>query len=200
MSLQITWGRTLRIWWSFIWRYILCTLIFEAILIFLATFSLMAVGRTDLSQFVYSVIGIIAAIPFSIIVLNKILQKQFKEFSIGLVSNAHQKMEDAAMDKKPKISLKASVMAVKILLVPFTIGYALFFMNHPQKLEMVFGVIGFMYFYSIEVLARHLFLAGAIKMKPWSVFFIAFFSSAIPLVHLIVPVYLLKKSKGLSGS
>ena len=97
------------------------------------------------------------------------------------------------MGKEPKFSLKNSMLAAKILIVPFTCGYAQLFIKVPQTIEIVFGIVGFLYFYNIYVLASHLFLKGAIKMKPASIFWIAFFSSVIPLVHLITPLYLLKK-------
>jgi len=97
------------------------------------------------------------------------------------------------MGKEPNLSLKTSILAVKILIVPFTCGYALLFIKPPQGVEIVLGIIGFAYFYSIYILASHLFFKGVIKMKPASTFWLAFFSSIIPLVHLIVPIWLLKK-------
>lgn len=97
------------------------------------------------------------------------------------------------MGKEPKISLKTSILAVKILIVPFTCGYVFIFVKPPQGVEIALGIIGFIYFCFIYSLANHLFLKGVIKMKPASTFWIAFFSSIIPLVHLIVPIWLLKK-------
>ena len=197
-KLQVTWGCTLRIWGSFIWRYTLCTFIFEVILIFLTTFSLRAIGRTDLGQAVYIPIGIIAAIPFSIIVLNKILQMQFREFSICLVPNVH-KMEEATVNKKPKISLKTGELAMSIFLFFYSCGYVFYFLTPSETFNIIWGTTGFLYFYSLYTVATHLYVDGVTKMKPSSIFWLAFFSSAIPLVHLIVPIYLLKKSIGLNG-
>jgi len=63
-----------------------------------------------------------------------------------------------------------------------------------ETLDIIWGTVGFMYYYSLYTLATHLYLDGVIKRKPAGVFWLAFFSSAIPLVHLIVPINILKKS------
>ncbi len=100
--------------------------------------------------------------------------------------------------KRPKISLKFSRFATLVFLILFTCGYPLYFVRFQilsgNTFDIIWGTVGLMYYYFLYTLSAHLYLDGVIKRKPAGVFWLAFFSAAIPLVHLIVPVGILKKS------
>lgn len=101
-----------------------------------------------------------------------------------------------AVMRKPRISLKVAVIILKILLVLFSLEYIFIFINPlPQKMEIIFGIVGFFYFYFLYIVAAHLFIDGIITKKPATMFWLAFFSSAVPLVHLIAPIWLLRRVK-----
>lgn len=98
--------------------------------------------------------------------------------------------------KRPKISLKIGKLVMSVFLVLYSSGYLFYFLVPSETLNIIWGITGFIYFYSLYTVATHLYIDGTIKMKPAYIFWLAFFSSAIPIVHLIVPGYLLKKSQG----
>lgn len=98
--------------------------------------------------------------------------------------------------KRPKISLKAGKLVMSIFLVFYSSGYLFYFLAPSETLNIIWGITGFIYFYSLHRVATHLYIDGIIKTKPDYIFWLAFFSAAIPIVHLIVPGYLLKKSQG----
>ena len=91
------------------------------------------------------------------------------------------------------IPFKISRWMTIILLVFFSCMYPFVFISN-ETANVVFGLIGMAYYCFLYNLASHLYLAGAIKLKPIIIFWLAFFSALIPIVHLIVPIYLLKKS------
>ena len=85
--LEITWSHTLSIWWSYIWRCSLFSIILGFILGGIAGLVLGFVGRGDLAARVGMVLGYLCAIIVSIIFLRKILNKRYKNFSIALIPN-----------------------------------------------------------------------------------------------------------------
>jgi membrane glycosyltransferase len=72
------------------WRCALFTSLLGFVLGFIVGFVVTIIGRGDLSGTVGSVLGFLVSIPISIIVLKKILNKKFKDFSIVLVPNTEK--------------------------------------------------------------------------------------------------------------
>jgi len=85
-TLEVTWSRTMKIWWSYIWRCMLFTMIPSFVLGFIGAIIFVLMGRHELVGMFTSILGSLLSIPVSIIVLKIILQKEFKEFSIYLIS------------------------------------------------------------------------------------------------------------------
>ena len=84
-KVEVTWGNTLKVWWSYIWRCTVFSLISAAILAFLGGFVVGTMGKAELGGIVGSILGFIAYILVSIWVLKKILGKKYKEFSVALI-------------------------------------------------------------------------------------------------------------------
>jgi hypothetical protein len=87
---EITWGNTLRIWWSYLWRCTLYTLLFAAIAGLLVGVVMGAMGETTIAGGMEgatfaSLLGYILSIPISIAVLKDILEMKYRAFSIALV-------------------------------------------------------------------------------------------------------------------
>lgn len=78
----MTWERTLLIWWSFFWRFIVLSLFLGAILGYLGGIIAASFGRADLSAAVGGVLGWLASIPISIWAIRRTLTKTYPGFSI----------------------------------------------------------------------------------------------------------------------
>lgn len=78
----ITWERTLLIWWSFFWRFIVVSLFLGAILGYVGGIVVASVGRADLSAAVGGVLGWLASIPISVWAIRRALTKTYPGFSI----------------------------------------------------------------------------------------------------------------------
>jgi hypothetical protein len=83
--LEVTWGRTMKIWWSYIWRRTLFSALLGLGLGFLGGLTVGLLGRPDLGGAVGFVLGNLGAIPVSFIVLRNILRRRFGTFSIALI-------------------------------------------------------------------------------------------------------------------
>ncbi len=97
-ALEVTWIRTLKIWWSYIWRCSVFTLFLSALFGFIGAILLSSMGKHELIATFTSILGTLLSIPVSMIVLKIILQKEFKEFSICLIS---KESTDYTIDKIP---------------------------------------------------------------------------------------------------
>ncbi|WP_286695522.1 hypothetical protein [Spongiibacter sp. UBA1325] len=86
-SVDVTWSRTFKVWWSYIWRCILFSMILGFILGFLGGVVVALIGRQELGAMVGGILGYLGSIPVSIIMLKKILVKKYSDFSVALVAN-----------------------------------------------------------------------------------------------------------------
>ena len=90
---EVTWKKTVIVWWSYVWR---CT-VFGAILGFVLGFigGLVAsmLGQGEASAMVGFVLGYLGGIPVSIYVMKKILEKQYAGWSVALVSDVQEDQE-----------------------------------------------------------------------------------------------------------
>ena len=83
--LEVTWERTLSIWWSYAWRCVLFSMLLGAFLGFCGGFIVGIAGRPDLGAAVGALLGWLGGIVMSFVVLRIVLRKSFTEFSIRLV-------------------------------------------------------------------------------------------------------------------
>ena len=85
-KVEVTYGNTLRVWWSFFWRASLFGTIFGSVLGFIGAFTVgpfvePETGRNIIAPILGSLGGILA----SIWVFKKILSKKYKTFSVALI-------------------------------------------------------------------------------------------------------------------
>jgi hypothetical protein len=85
--LEVTWGRTFSIWWSFIWRASLAAALAGAVVGFIAGVLLALAGSPHAAGSVGAVLGFLVSVPASVFVLRGVLRKRFAEFAIRLVPN-----------------------------------------------------------------------------------------------------------------
>jgi hypothetical protein len=84
--LDITFERTIAIWWSFVWRSMLFSALLGAFLGLGSGAILGVLGHPELGGPVGAVLGWLGAFPVSIVVLRMVLGKEFGDFVIRLVS------------------------------------------------------------------------------------------------------------------
>ena len=98
-KLEVTWKRTLVIWWSIAWRGILFGAIAGAVVGAIVGFILGFLGRVDLASIGGGIAGYIVAIPISIWVLKIVLSKKFSEFSLQLIAENPSVVLDVQTDE-----------------------------------------------------------------------------------------------------
>jgi hypothetical protein len=91
-KVEVTWGTTLCVWWSYFWRVMLFSAILGAILGGIGGAIVGIVGKPELGGRVGGVLGYLGSFPVSVWVLKNILSKKYKKFSVALVNedNAEQ--------------------------------------------------------------------------------------------------------------
>ncbi len=85
-TIEVTWGHTLSVWWSYIWRCIVLSMIVGLILGAMGGVVVGAMGKPDMGGMVGGILGYLGSIPVSIYVMKIILNKKYKNFSIALIS------------------------------------------------------------------------------------------------------------------
>lgn len=90
MELEITWDRVVRVWWSYLWRSLICILI--AMLIgmicgFIIGFTLGFIGfPASLIRLVTGSIGFALGLAISILPMKLILGKDYGDFRLVLLA------------------------------------------------------------------------------------------------------------------
>jgi hypothetical protein len=84
--LELTWRRTLVVWWALLWRSVLFSGLLGAVLGFVGGTVVALRGRPDLSATVGRILGQLGTLPISLVVLRVLLRKAFKEFSVRLIA------------------------------------------------------------------------------------------------------------------
>ena len=89
MELEITWGRVTRVWWAFLWRSLIASIIamiIGGIFCCIVVYTIAATGGaiTTINIIIMSIGGIIG-LGVSIIPMKMILGKDFGEFRLALV-------------------------------------------------------------------------------------------------------------------
>lgn len=91
MELEITWTRTIKVWWSYFWRNLIAivvAILAGAIIGFILGFIMGTLGISSQTiRFVVAPISGIIGLLISIVPMKMILGKNFGEFRLVLVSN-----------------------------------------------------------------------------------------------------------------
>jgi len=91
MELEITWMRTIKVWWSYLWRNliaIIVAMLVGAIIGFILGFIMGALGISSQTiRFVVAPISGIIGLLISIVPMKMILGKNYGEFRLVLVKN-----------------------------------------------------------------------------------------------------------------
>lgn len=88
-EVELTWGRTVKIWWSLVWRYLLLALLFGSLFGFIAGV-VRLFDRFDkaTSASLFVIMATLMSLTVSLWVVNKVLQKKkFGDFRIVLMSD-----------------------------------------------------------------------------------------------------------------
>lgn len=91
MEVEITWRRTIRIWWSYLWRHVIAivaAMFAGGIVGGIIGFVMGALGAdVRLIQIIALPVGLVIGLGFSIVPLKMILGKNFGEFRLVLIKN-----------------------------------------------------------------------------------------------------------------
>lgn len=93
MELEITWGRVVRVWWSYFWRNlvaILAAMILGGIVGFVIGLTMGMLGASSATvQYVTAPLGGVIGLVLSLIPMKMILGKDFGEFRLVLISKTN---------------------------------------------------------------------------------------------------------------
>ncbi len=86
VGLEVTWGRTMKVWWSLVWRMILFSMAagFVAGLIVGGAGAFAGVGAQNLS-YLGNIAGLVVGLPVGVWVVRSILRKSWSDFRIVLL-------------------------------------------------------------------------------------------------------------------
>lgn len=91
MEIEVTWGRAVKVWWSYLWRNIIAmigAMVAGGIVGFIVGFVLGALGApTETIQIITAPIGVVIGLLISIVPIKMILGMNFGEFRLVLVKN-----------------------------------------------------------------------------------------------------------------
>jgi hypothetical protein len=85
-NLELTVERVLAVSWSFVWRSMVFSILVGAVMGLIGGGIVGGAGHSELGSAVGALLGWIASIPVSIVVLRQVLLKKFSTFSIKLVA------------------------------------------------------------------------------------------------------------------
>lgn len=83
--LDVTLERTLIVWWSFMWRVVVWSMVLGVALGFAGGVVVGMVGKPELGAAVGALLGWLGSIPVTIVVLRVVLRKHYGDFTIQLV-------------------------------------------------------------------------------------------------------------------
>ena len=93
MELEVTWGRTAKVWWAFLWRNIvaiIAAVVASMIVGGIIGFILGLLGASlQTVQLVTAPIGFVIGLAISIVPIKLILGKDFGEFRLVLLQNVN---------------------------------------------------------------------------------------------------------------
>ena len=90
MELEITWSRTVRVWWSYLWRNLIAIVVSMLIGMVIGAVIGFILGAMGVSvrtiQIIVAPIGFVIGLAISIVPLKMILGKDFGEFRLVLLA------------------------------------------------------------------------------------------------------------------
>lgn len=93
MELELTWGRAVRVWWSYFWRNliaIVAAMILGGIVGFIVGFVMGMLGVSITAiQYTTGLLGILIGTALSVVPMKMILGKDFGDFRLVLMSKAN---------------------------------------------------------------------------------------------------------------
>ncbi len=84
-KVEVTYGNTLRVWWSFMWRVSLVSGSFGLILGVVGTYIIGPFVEPETRPMIFPIISSLVYISVSIWAINEILSKKYKTFSVALI-------------------------------------------------------------------------------------------------------------------
>lgn len=87
--IEITWGKAVRVWWSYIWRVIVFSMILCTLLALIAPFIFFPLGIPEFGRKYGLQLALLGVIPISIWGFKKVLSKKFKGFSVVLIKDSN---------------------------------------------------------------------------------------------------------------
>jgi len=86
-SVEVTWGRALRIWWSIVWRYLLFSVAaaFSVRIIVGIVGALLGLSRPTV-EIITGLVGAFAGAAISIGVIRSVFRKELTEFRSSLIA------------------------------------------------------------------------------------------------------------------
>jgi len=89
MELEATWGRTVKVWWSYLWRSLIAmvvAMIIGGVFGFIIGFVMGTLGAEKSTiQLTTAPLGMLIGLAISIVPMKMILNKDFGEFRLALV-------------------------------------------------------------------------------------------------------------------
>lgn len=89
MELEATWGRTVKVWWAYLWRNlvaVLVTAIACGLIGFVIGFAGAMLGADESFMKIFAgVIGFVIGLSISTVPIKMILNKNFGEFRLALI-------------------------------------------------------------------------------------------------------------------
>lgn len=87
-TIEVTWSHTLTVWWSYVWRCAVFSMLLGFVLGIIGGIVVGVMGKPEIGGMVGGILGYLGSIPVSIYILKTILNKKYKTFSIALVSHS----------------------------------------------------------------------------------------------------------------
>ncbi len=88
---EVTWQRTLKVWWSIFWRSIVYGMMAGLIIGFLGGFILKTLGLSfQENKPIFDLLGMVAGVLIQIGIIKYVLSKKYQNFRVALVKKETQ--------------------------------------------------------------------------------------------------------------
>ncbi len=86
----ITWSQALSVWWAFMWRCTVWSMVVGVTLGAVGGGIAGAIGRVDIAGMIGVILGYLGSIPVSMYAMKVVLGKQFNGFRVVLLQQDHR--------------------------------------------------------------------------------------------------------------
>jgi hypothetical protein len=86
-EVELTWNRSMRVWWLFVWRTMIGGFFFGFVVGFIAGFLNTVLGKPLEGNVLGAILGWVASMIWSTFVMRMALKKHYRDFRIVLVPN-----------------------------------------------------------------------------------------------------------------